>query len=134
MEFGQKKFHEIDLFDFTSFFGLDFFNFSSPLCTSTGSKITRINFNYLLIDFYILGLLWAICLAATKPHRFAVPKIHHHRHPRWSTNYYQSPLQENVFQCSPMMNWIALIQWSIVKEWVIRILTVSLIKISKQVV
>ena len=24
MEFGQKKFREIDLFDFTSFFGLDF--------------------------------------------------------------------------------------------------------------
>ena len=27
MEFGQKNFREIDLFDFTSFFGLDFFNF-----------------------------------------------------------------------------------------------------------
>ena len=25
MEFGQKKFREINLFDFTSFFGLDFF-------------------------------------------------------------------------------------------------------------
>ena len=24
-EFGQKKIHEIDLFDFTNFFGLDFF-------------------------------------------------------------------------------------------------------------
>ena len=28
MEFGQKNFREIDLFDFTSFFGLDFFKFS----------------------------------------------------------------------------------------------------------
>ena len=28
MEFGQKKVHEIDLFDFTSYFGLDFFKFS----------------------------------------------------------------------------------------------------------
>ena len=27
MEFGQKKIHEIDLFDFTSFFALDLFNF-----------------------------------------------------------------------------------------------------------
>ena len=27
MEFGKKKNREIDLFDFTSFFGLDFFNF-----------------------------------------------------------------------------------------------------------
>ena len=27
MEFDQKFFREIDLFDFTSFFGLDFFNF-----------------------------------------------------------------------------------------------------------
>ena len=27
MEFGQKNFCEIDLFDFASFFGLDFFNF-----------------------------------------------------------------------------------------------------------
>ena len=28
MEFGQDNFREIDLFDFTSFFGLDFFKFS----------------------------------------------------------------------------------------------------------
>ena len=34
MEFGQKKFREIDLLDFTSFFGLDFFKFSGPLCVS----------------------------------------------------------------------------------------------------
>ena len=27
MEFGQKKFHEIDLFDFTSFFALNFLIF-----------------------------------------------------------------------------------------------------------
>ena len=33
MEFGQKKiFCEIDLFDFTSFFGLVFLKFSGPLC------------------------------------------------------------------------------------------------------
>ena len=31
MEFGQKKIHEIDLFDFTSFFGLDFLKFSALL-------------------------------------------------------------------------------------------------------
>ena len=31
MEFGQEKFHEINLFDFTNFFGLDFFKFSGPL-------------------------------------------------------------------------------------------------------
>ena len=31
MEFGQKKIREIDLFDFTSFFGLDFFKFSGTL-------------------------------------------------------------------------------------------------------
>ena len=31
MEFVQKKNPEIDLFDFTSFFGLDFFKFSGPL-------------------------------------------------------------------------------------------------------
>ena len=31
MELGQKQFREIDLvFDFTSFFGLDFFKFSDP--------------------------------------------------------------------------------------------------------
>ena len=33
MEFGQKKIREIGLFDFTSFFGPDFFGFSGPLCT-----------------------------------------------------------------------------------------------------
>ena len=32
MEFGQIKFREIDSFDFTSFFGLDFFKFSGPQC------------------------------------------------------------------------------------------------------
>ena len=32
MEFGQKKFREIDLFDFMKFFGLDFCKFSGPLC------------------------------------------------------------------------------------------------------
>ena len=32
MEFGQEKFHEINLFDFTNFFGPDFFKFSGPLC------------------------------------------------------------------------------------------------------
>ena len=30
MEFGQKKFCEMDLSDFMSFFGLDFFYFSGP--------------------------------------------------------------------------------------------------------
>ena len=31
MDFGQKRFfRDIDLFDFTSFFGLDFFKFSGP--------------------------------------------------------------------------------------------------------
>ena len=33
MEFGEEKIHEIDLFDFTSFFAaLDFFKFSGSLC------------------------------------------------------------------------------------------------------
>ena len=32
MKFGQIFFREIYLFDFTSFFGLDFFKFSGPLC------------------------------------------------------------------------------------------------------
>ena len=32
MEFDQKTFSKIDLFDFTSFLGLDFFKFSGPLC------------------------------------------------------------------------------------------------------
>ena len=31
MDFGQKKFRKIDLFDFTSFFVLDFLKFSGPL-------------------------------------------------------------------------------------------------------
>ena len=32
MKFGQKFFREIDLFDLTSFLGLDFLKFSGPLC------------------------------------------------------------------------------------------------------
>ena len=39
MEFGQKIFREIDLFDFTSFFGLDFFKFSGPLCISSPPRL-----------------------------------------------------------------------------------------------
>ena len=31
MEFDQKKIREIELFDFTSFFGLHFFKFCGPL-------------------------------------------------------------------------------------------------------
>ena len=31
MEFDQKEILEINLFDFMSFFGLDFFKFSGPL-------------------------------------------------------------------------------------------------------
>ena len=31
MDFGQKIFREIDLFDFASFFDLDFFTFFGPL-------------------------------------------------------------------------------------------------------
>ena len=43
MEFGQKKFfREIDLFDFMSFFGLDFFKFSGLLCLLLHS----ISFNF----------------------------------------------------------------------------------------
>ena len=40
MEFG-----EMDLFDFTSFFGLEFFKFSGPLCNITHTLITyAVNF------------------------------------------------------------------------------------------
>ena len=38
MDFGQKEFREIDLFDFTSFFSLDFFKFSGPLCKQTADQ------------------------------------------------------------------------------------------------
>ena len=34
---------EIDLFDFTKFFGMDFFKFSGPLCTES-STINPINY------------------------------------------------------------------------------------------
>ena len=33
MDFGQKIFHEIDLFDFTSFLAWIFLKFSGPLCS-----------------------------------------------------------------------------------------------------
>ena len=46
MEFGQKIFREIDLFDFTSFFGLDFFKFSGPLWA--GEKSTKLKILVLL--------------------------------------------------------------------------------------
>ena len=36
----KKRIHEIDLFDFTSFFGLDFFKFSGPLLLDQTEKIS----------------------------------------------------------------------------------------------
>ena len=43
MVFGQKKiFREIDLFDFTSFFGLDFFKISGPLVNWFLKKLCEI--------------------------------------------------------------------------------------------
>ena len=40
MDFGKKNFFlEIDLFDFTSFFGLDFLKFSGPLCNVSNYMI-----------------------------------------------------------------------------------------------
>ena len=39
MENNNKKIREIDLFDFTSFFGMDFLKFSGPLWhTATAAK------------------------------------------------------------------------------------------------
>ena len=38
MDFGQKKIREIDLFDFTSFFCMDFFKFSGPMCNKVRRK------------------------------------------------------------------------------------------------
>ena len=40
MELRQKNcFHEIDLFDFATFFGRDFFKFSGPLCETRVSEV-----------------------------------------------------------------------------------------------
>ena len=37
----SEKFREIDLLDFTSFFGLDFFKFSGPLCDAWREKYRK---------------------------------------------------------------------------------------------
>ena len=42
MDFGPKKFRETDLFDFTSFFGLDSFKFSGPLCIFKSKQLTNL--------------------------------------------------------------------------------------------
>ena len=68
MEFGQKNFHEIDLFVFTSFFGLDFFKFSGPLCT-TGSKITPINY----FDFSLFSEICDDITVVPSKYFFPVP-------------------------------------------------------------
>ena len=49
MDFGQKKFREIDLFDFATFFGPDFFNFlahcgvHSSLCVQFFFKVLELH-------------------------------------------------------------------------------------------
>ena len=48
MEFGQKKIRELDLFDFTSFFGLGFFKFSGPLCNECHFKME----DYMVVWFF----------------------------------------------------------------------------------
>ena len=50
---SKKKIHEIDLFDFTRFFGLDFFKFSGPLWNSSSKlknckKRSNTENNYIL--------------------------------------------------------------------------------------
>ena len=66
MEFGQKKNSEIDLFDFTIVFGLDFFKFSGPLlCVAELGIIIwnnlwnrfRIPEYFQILLHYLLGLL-----------------------------------------------------------------------------
>ena len=42
---GKKIFRNIDLFDFTSFFGLDFFKFSGPLCKDL-TNLTDMNLQH----------------------------------------------------------------------------------------
>ena len=57
MKFSQKFFREIDLFDFTSFFGLDFFKFSGPLCinwrTTTRTSGTCLDFRNPIVRCFI---------------------------------------------------------------------------------
>ena len=38
----QEKIRQIDLFDFKSFFGLDFFKFSGPLCVKLDGLLKNI--------------------------------------------------------------------------------------------
>ena len=38
----KKIFREIDLFDFTSFFGVDFFKFSGPLCLWENQMVSNV--------------------------------------------------------------------------------------------
>ena len=44
-----RKIREIDLFDFPSFFGLDFLKFSGPLCVSMKIKMKKQLFVYVYI-------------------------------------------------------------------------------------
>ena len=53
--FGQIFFREIDLFDFTSFFGLEFFKFSGPLCY--GQEEFYYVCTYILMDTHIEEIL-----------------------------------------------------------------------------
>ena len=50
-----KKFREIDLFHLTSFFGLDFFKFSGPLCHLISCLFTIFNIFTILLLFVSLG-------------------------------------------------------------------------------
>ena len=58
MENIQKSFREIDLFDFTIFFGLDFFKFSGPPCSA--------------------GYSWAYLVKPSTPG----PGVYHHLPPK----------------------------------------------------
>ena len=51
IEFGQKKIHEIDLFDFMSFYGLDFFQFSCE--TNNFRNDYYLISNYICVFSYI---------------------------------------------------------------------------------
>ena len=51
MDFGQKS-RESDLFDFTSFFAMDFFKFSDPLCSYLVALKTASIFGMIFFYFF----------------------------------------------------------------------------------
>ena len=98
MEYIQSKFREFDSFHFTSFFGLDFFKFSGPLCCTIFPILAK------FVRLWTIGVNTGLCGG----HRGTYWGIY------WRSLYHRTHWKgHNFCQMVCQKNWLPkpLVQW-----------------------